>query len=342
MLLGMENNMLKIIFFILIPLILFAQGTLIFSDNFDDGDASGWSLNSAAISTDQAHSGLYSIKCTHSTTVAVIKIIDHATMLLYDTVTVKYQWFTAATWITGTGVKFCRLRAPSQVLQTELWWGELLGVEPRSLGGYMYGGQTVAPKSFYAGDQSYKRSEWMKIEIQYIYNTGTNLDGILKVLFDDTLRYNYSNVGWRNNSDIAYNYFYLPSNIGTSNANNINYIDDVEIWGGTAGQIAGSDTTFPSASVALTKVSGTSITYAVSNISTDIDTMLVKLGADTIYNEKNSTTALDTTLTGLSSGWNTFVTRLVDDSSNVTVRRDSLMLGIKKVATMISIVKRVP
>jgi hypothetical protein len=205
---------------------VYAQTKLLVSDNFDDGSADGWDLQFAEISREQAHSGGYSVKVTHNGTAILRKTISMTTMAGYDTVTVQYWWFTASSWTTGTGVKFCRLRTPGQELQTELWWSENLGSEPLELGGYQYGP--------YSQSQSFNRGSWMKIKIFYVYNTIGQSNGILRIWFNDVLKYNYSNIGWRNTTTYTYNQFSLPSNIGTSNANCINYVDDVEIWGGEA------------------------------------------------------------------------------------------------------------
>ena len=73
----------------------------------------------------------------------------------------------------------------------------------------------------------------MTIEIHYIYNTSSQNNGVIEVKFNGVQKLYKTNIGFRNNSNIAYNQFYLPSNIGTPNSKCINYIDDVEIWAGT-------------------------------------------------------------------------------------------------------------
>lgn len=118
-------------------------------------------------------------------------------------------------------------------------------------------------------------------------------------------------------------------------------IDNVQVWDGMPTDEE-TDTDPPTAIVTLTKVSNTSITYDISNISSDIDTLKVTKGVTALRNKKNVSTDWDTTLTGLTSGYTSFRTRMVDDSSNVTVRNDSLKLGVAKVATMISIIKKAP
>src|SRR3989339_1940958 len=72
----------------------------------------------------------------------------------------------------------------------------------------------------------------MQIQIHYIYNTPGQNNGLMEVSFDGVRKIYNTSVGFRNRSDIAFNQFYLPSNIGTSNSNCINYIDDIEIWSG--------------------------------------------------------------------------------------------------------------
>ena len=206
---------------------------LLFSDNFDDGNTSDWHLVNAELSTDHPHSGSYCVKVTHRQTAMLRKELEMATMLNYNEITIIYWWYTDPSWVTGTGVKYCRLRVPDQTMQTELWFEESLGHEPCALGGHQYGTNAQSERSFYPGtEQSYNKGQWMKIQIRYVYNSPGRSDGILQIWFNDVLKYNYSNVGYRNSTNIAYNQFYLPSNIGTSNSNCINYIDDVEIWAG--------------------------------------------------------------------------------------------------------------
>ena len=46
-----------------------------------------------------------------------VKTFDINTMLANPEVTIKYRWYTSPSWVTGTGVKYLRLRGPSQIIQ---------------------------------------------------------------------------------------------------------------------------------------------------------------------------------------------------------------------------------
>ena len=219
-------------------------GTLLFSDDFEDGNVDGWGAAQAVISTQIAHAGTYAVKVTHDDTAAFIKTLDINTMLQNPEITIRYWWYTAPSWVLGNGVKFVRLRGPSQIIQSEIWWSENLGQDPLSVGGHIYGGETNGTygrwtgsdlnASLYGQLQSLNYGQWMKVEIHYRLNTvdEASHDGFISVKFDDVERLYYGQVRWRN-TETAYTQFYLPSNIGTSNINNVNYIDDVEIWSGT-------------------------------------------------------------------------------------------------------------
>jgi hypothetical protein len=208
-------------------------GQLLFSDNFESGSLSGYTTQNVAMSTDVAYSGSHSVKCTHIQTVILRKELDMATMLKYNEVTIRYKWYTSSSWTTGTGVKYARLRTPSQELQAELWFSENLGSEPLGLGGNIYGSQARGTNVLYGSSQSFNKGKWMTIEIHYIYNSSSQSNGVMEVKFNGVQKLYKTDIGFRNNSNIAYNQFYLPSNIGTPNSKCINYIDDIEIWAGT-------------------------------------------------------------------------------------------------------------
>src|SRR3989339_720831 len=210
--------------------------TLLFSDNFEGGSLSGYTAVNAAISTAVAYSGTHSAKITHSGTAMLRKDLDMATMLNHNEITIRYRWYTSSSWILGTGVKFARLRTPGQELQTELWFSENLGTEPLGTGGLQGGNSPNLNISGLDGSaQSYNKGRWMQIQIHYVYNSPGQNNGIMEVSFDGVRKVYNTSVGFRNRSDIAFNQFYLPSNIGTSNSNCINYIDDIEIWSGNSG-----------------------------------------------------------------------------------------------------------
>src|SRR3989339_1830088 len=207
--------------------------TLLFSDNFEGGSLSGYTAVNAAISTAVAYSGTHSAKITHSGTAMLRKDLDMATMLNHNEITIRYRWYTSSSWILGTGVKFARLRTPGQELQTELWFSENLGTEPLGTGGLQGGNSPNLNISGLDGSaQSYNKGRWMQIQIHYVYNTPGQENGIMEVSFDGVRRIYETSLDIRNRTDVAYSQFYLPSNIGTSNANCINYIDDIEIWSG--------------------------------------------------------------------------------------------------------------
>lgn len=222
-----------------------SAGELLFFDNFESANLSGYTAVNAQISTDVAYSGNRSVRVTHSGTAMLRKDLDMATMLEYNEVTIRYRWYTSPSWVTGTGVKYARLRTPNQELQCELWFTEILGTEPLGLGGLHYGSAALRNAGFSAGAQSYNKGRWMQIQIHYIYNTPGQNNGVMEVSFDGVRRIYNTSVGFRNRTDIAFNQFYLPSNIGTSNANCVNYIDDIEIWEGTPDGTVPSPTPIP-------------------------------------------------------------------------------------------------
>jgi hypothetical protein len=217
---------------------------LLFEDNFEDGNGSGWTLQRAVATTERNHtdSSGYSMKITHDQTALMIKSLDLQTMLNNPEITIKYWWYTAPSWVTGTGVKYLRLRGPNQIIQTELWFSEKLGSEPLSTGGFVYGkeggeygywngSKYVAP--MYASSVPYNRGRWQEFVIQYKLNTVGKADGYLKITIDGKQVYFKEQFIFRN-TNTAYTDFYIPSNIGTPSINCVNYIDDVQIWAGNA------------------------------------------------------------------------------------------------------------
>ncbi|MFZ1986778.1 MAG: hypothetical protein WAU91_20370, partial [Desulfatitalea sp.] len=210
-----------------------SAGERLFFDNYESASLSGYTAVNAQISSDVAYSGSRSVRVTHSGTAMLRKDLDMATMLEYNEITIRYRWYTSTSWASGTGVKYARLRTPSQELQSELWFSENLGTEPLGLGGLHYGSASLSNAGFPGSGQSYNKGRWMLIEIHYIYNTPGQNNGLMEVSFDGVRKIHNTAVGFRNRSDIAFNQFYLPSNIGTSNSSCINYIDDMEIWEGT-------------------------------------------------------------------------------------------------------------
>jgi hypothetical protein len=209
-------------------------GILLFSDNFESGSLTGYSTQNVAISTEQAHGGTRSVKAIHNGTVVFSKIFDTAP---HTEITMRYWWFTSTSWPTGYGVKWSRLRGPNQIIQWENWWSETIGREPLSLGGNIYGNSLDTPGSgwsggFYGPSQSFNKGRWMQVELHYQLNTPGQNNGSYSIKFDGNVIHSRTGIRFRN-TDVLYNQFYFISNIGTSNSNCINYVDDVEIWAGT-------------------------------------------------------------------------------------------------------------
>jgi hypothetical protein len=211
-----------------------APSILLYSDGFENA---AWSA-ACPQSADVSHGGAYSAKCTHDQTVANVKTLDYETMKAYKDITVRYWWYTADSWPNGAGVKFARLRHPTSNIQWEQAWSENLGSEIPATGltswTFAYNnvsdGSCALSPAQYGGPIPLKRGQWQQVQIHYVLNDPGTANGRYEISFDNTVVLSRTNQVFRCGNDSVYNMFYLPSNIGTSSANAINYIDDVEIW----------------------------------------------------------------------------------------------------------------
>lgn len=263
-----------------------------------------------------------------------------------DTMVVRYYVRSTGNWGAQGGLGYCKFFRlygnggsaddASIITHLTIYAGGRVAIYDPSL--VSYGTWVTLPVSIYDGN-------WHAYAIRMIINNKTNSTGnITTAIWYDDYYLTGSPLLTRTitcpDFGTNFSYFAFAQNWSATYPTALMGmdIDNVQVWDGMPTD-EDTDTDPPTAIVALTKVSSTSITYGISNISTDIDTLKVTKVATTLRNKKNVATDWDTTLTGLSSGWHKFTTRMVDDSSNVTVRNDSLKLGIGKTAQMISIIK---
>jgi len=217
-----------------------AADTLLWSDNFDDGNATGWTLSNAVVSTEQAHTGSYSVKATHTGTVivAVNPGVMNASITEYK---VKYQLMYASSWPTSgggfdAGLKFFRLVGPGQEIQVELYLDGGGGSATEPLNGFasIYGntddGTCTRGPSGYGLDMPFLRGTWHAMEIWVKLNAQGSSDGYIQVYDNGTRVINQQSVVLRCSGTSYYDTFRLPNNIGDTDSDAISYTDSVEIW----------------------------------------------------------------------------------------------------------------
>lgn len=235
-------KMLHVVIFFVLLCKMANAGTLIFSDNFDDGTAVGWTLSNAALSTDVAESGSYSIKGIHSGTV----VVSHAIPVTASDkeVTIEYDLYYSSTWPANgggvdSGLKFGRLIGPGQEIQIEIYQngGGGSATEPLAVRPYIYGntddGTCTRGPSIYGGSAPFNRGTWNHVKIHYILNDEGQANGSLDVSWNGTVISSQTGITLRCSASSYYNEFRAPNNIGDTSALAITYTDNFKIWLGT-------------------------------------------------------------------------------------------------------------
>ena len=191
---------------------------LLFSDDFEDGNVSGWSASPAnTASQERAFRGSWGLKYNSGgNTNGNMRRIIAGEQQVY----VRFQWFPTSTFRCGAGAHFWRITHDFQSRQLDT---QCTGSNSLEFVGFF--GADVYPVG--PSMRDIKINEWNLIEIFFKLNDVGQANGELKAWVNGVQHINRTNTTWRNSNDpiseVHINSNYNPAAV-------IWYFDDVEIW----------------------------------------------------------------------------------------------------------------
>lgn len=213
---------------------------LLFSDGFEVGGTSKWSVATGFTTNLRPRSGMYCLAVPYENggTQAMIKYLSDGIAPL--------EQFYVSFWIRIAetyhapylGFKWARFKhGQTDGIQTEFfcnsrsWTSQVVAYQT---GGF-HGNPSLNWDWYSDGMADHN---WHRIEIFGKYNNDGQADGILRVWGDGHLKFESTTFTWRSGSwaNDIFKAFYLPSNAGDgtyrAQSGDIVYYDDVEIWNG--------------------------------------------------------------------------------------------------------------
>lgn len=191
--------------------------TLMFSDDFEDGNLSGWSASPAnSASQEQAHSGSWALKYdSRGNTNGNMRHTFSGRQRIY----VRYWWLPTSEFTCGSGGHYLRITHQFQDRQLD---SQCTGSRSFEFVGFY--GTTVYP----AGSiRNININQWNLVELFFELNDVGQSNGRLTAWLNGVEQFDKTNTRWRNNSD-PISEFHINSNFNPSQE--IWYFDDVEIW----------------------------------------------------------------------------------------------------------------
>ena len=221
--------------------------TLVFSDDFESGNLSKWTVASsgASASKDSPFGGSYCLKVDYrpERNQMVFKDIN-----VGNEIFLRFRVKAANSWPNTMGTKYLRTRNNAAVSnQTEFW----LGACNWWINGHTYendgAGSLKQWNTNRKADVDFGlKGNWVKIEIYMKKNsTGSASDGVFIMWWNGIEVYKNSSFSFWKQLDQWYNRFYFPSNMNCDSAHiteccngptdrngAIMYFDNIEIWSG--------------------------------------------------------------------------------------------------------------
>jgi hypothetical protein len=193
---------------------------LIFSDDFEDGNLSGWSASPAnTITQEQVFRGTRALKYdSGANTNGNMRVTFAGQQQIYA----KFQWFLTSDVTCGSGAHYLRITHNFQTRQLDTQCAGTNGVE---FVGF-YGG-SVGSNGIVGTANGLRIGQWNLFEVYFKLNDVSGSNGELRVWINGNLALERTGLRWRTTSD-PISEFHLNTNHNPSRE--IWYFDDVEVW----------------------------------------------------------------------------------------------------------------